>query len=213
MTHGRIVAFLAIVALAGCSDWTGSTKKVEPVPAATMPAHGTGSATYMTKSSVKPDAEGASENAVDTALQWAQKYSEAADKLVKLQQENRDLADKQQKLADQNTRMQADLASAQAQLKEANSMMMDMRTELEKWKSSVLGFRQEMRDAQQAQLVALARIMKLLGGEPLTTMPASAAQAPAAVVTPVPPPVPAQAPANPPAAETAPMDKGAAHGE
>lgn len=201
--HGWCAAFLTAAVLVGCNEVTGESQKITAVPA-TMPAQPTGSAGYMTKSSVKPEAEAPSDNAVDTALQWAQKYSEAAEKLVKLQQENRELADKQQHLVEQNTKLQADISSAQAQLKEANSMLMDMRQELEKWKSSVLGFRQEMRDAQQAELVALTRIMKLLGGEPVTTtMPASAApvRAPAATVPPI----------NPPAVESVSAGKGAVH--
>ncbi len=40
-----------------------------------------------------------------------------------------------------------------------------MQVELVKWKSDVLGFRDEMRKAQSVQLQALTRIMKILGAE------------------------------------------------
>ena len=37
--------------------------------------------------------------------------------------------------------------------------------ELTNWKTNVLGFREEIRSAEQAQLDALHRVLKLLGGE------------------------------------------------
>ncbi len=39
---------------------------------------------------------------------------------------------------------------------------------LNNWKNDVLGFREEMRSAQTAQLQALMKILKALGGEPMT---------------------------------------------
>lgn len=181
-THGWIAAVVAAMTALGCNEFGGG-QAIAPVPAAaappaTMPAAG-GNAAYLTRSSVKPEGDAPADNAVDTALQWAQRYADVAEKTAKLQQENRDFQDRQQKLQDANSKLQADLTSAQLQLKEANAMLMDMKQELEKWKASVLGFRQEMREAQQAQLVALTRIMKLLGGEPVpaagaaTTQPAA----------------------------------------
>lgn len=49
-----------------------------------------------------------------------------------------------------------------------------MQKELTNWKSDVLGFRDEMRKAQKAQIDALTHIVTLLGGE---TAPPSAADA------------------------------------
>jgi hypothetical protein len=40
-----------------------------------------------------------------------------------------------------------------------------MRIELNNWKTNILGFRDEMRDADKTQLQALLRILKALGGE------------------------------------------------
>ena len=44
-------------------------------------------------------------------------------------------------------------------------MLIEMKGELVSWKANVLGFRQEMQQAQAAQLLALGRVLKLLGGE------------------------------------------------
>jgi len=43
--------------------------------------------------------------------------------------------------------------------------MIEMRIELNNWKTNILGFREEMRDADTAQLQALLRILNILGGE------------------------------------------------
>jgi hypothetical protein len=40
-----------------------------------------------------------------------------------------------------------------------------MRIELNNWKTSILGFRDEMRQADIAQLETLLKILKILGGE------------------------------------------------
>ena len=168
-----VLAGWAVMVLAGC-DQFNSVSPTQPPPAAVQAtATPNGNAAYLAKSggqdTREPDA------AVDTALQWAQKYSEASERLAKIQQENRDLLEAQQKLREQISRLQTEGVQSAAQLKDANAMLMEMRGELEKWKTSVLGFRQEMREAQQAQLTGLARVLKLLGAE----TPAVAAPAPA----------------------------------
>ncbi len=43
--------------------------------------------------------------------------------------------------------------------------MIEMRIELNNWRTDILGFRDEMRDADTTQLQALLRILKILGGE------------------------------------------------
>ena len=40
-----------------------------------------------------------------------------------------------------------------------------MRIELNNWKSNILGFRDEMRNADNAQLDALVKILEVLGGQ------------------------------------------------
>jgi hypothetical protein len=61
--------------------------------------------------------------------------------------------------------LQKQLQQTQKELNEANEIMISMRAELNKWKQDVLGFRDEMRSAEKAQLEALLKIMKVLGGD------------------------------------------------
>jgi hypothetical protein len=53
-------------------------------------------------------------------------------------------------------------------LSEANGLLIEMRVELNNWKSDILGFRDEMRNAETAQLETLLRILKVLGGQVTT---------------------------------------------
>jgi septal ring factor EnvC (AmiA/AmiB activator) len=117
---------------------------------------------------------------------WAQRAAQASEQVVKLQQEKGELVQKNQALQDQLNKVKQDVDQLSHELADANAMLVDVRKELEKWRVSVLGFRQEMREAQQTQLEATAKIMKMLGGE--MTLPAQAASqgapAPAAEVEP-----------------------------
>jgi hypothetical protein len=60
------------------------------------------------------------------------------------------------------------LQQAHKELAEANSLLIDMRVELNNWKADILGFRNEMRNAETAQLETLLRILKVLGGQVTT---------------------------------------------
>lgn len=147
--------------LAGCMNMA----RTQPAAAAnTDPATGQ-RADYLNAASVKSVDEGDSSTAVQSALVWSEKYSKAIEKLVKLQQENRDLDAKIRHQSETNIKLQQDLTQCQKELADANSMLIDMQADLDQWKKNVLGFRQEMRDAQQAQIIALRRVLKLLGGE------------------------------------------------
>ena len=75
-------------------------------------------------------------------------------------------------MAQKNTQLEVRLAKAEAdmeqmrkELADANEVLIQFRGELEQWKHSVLGFREEIRDAQAAELEALRRVLKLLGGQ------------------------------------------------
>jgi septal ring factor EnvC (AmiA/AmiB activator) len=131
---------------------------------------------YLARTAVKPEPVLESPTAVDSALAWSERYSQAIEKLARLQQENADLQEKNRSIASQAVKHQAELAQAQKELNDANAMLVDIRGELEKWKASVLGFRQEMRSAQQAQLEALTKVLRVLGAEVQpTTRPAEKA--------------------------------------
>ena len=122
-----------------------------------------------------------SESAVETALAWAQKHMEVSAKLTASEKENRALAEKNQALQQQLDSSKGLLTAAQRELNEANTMLKDLETRLAKWQENVLGYRQEMRDAQKAQMEGLARVIKLLGGEAPATAGTGALTQPAAV--------------------------------
>lgn len=118
-----------------------------------------------------------SDTAVETALAWAQKHMEVSTKLAASEKENRTLTEKNQALAQQLEANKGQLAAAQKELNEANAMLKDLEGRLTKWQENVLGYRQEMRDAQKAQMESLARVIKLLGGEvPASTGAGASAQ-------------------------------------
>jgi chromosome segregation ATPase len=103
--------------------------------------------------------------AVKSAVELSGKYAA-------LTQEAAALANTKVKLTEENTRLrgkiaalQLELEQTQKELTEANNLLREMLAELNNWKSNVLGFQQEMREADKTQLEALLKILKLLGGE------------------------------------------------
>ena len=108
---------------------------------------------------------GSSLTSVESSLLLSEKYAALAVESEKIRQENKRLSELNIELATQNAKLQAELEQTSKELKEANAMLIDMRVEINNWKNSVLGFRDEMRAAQKAQLEAMVRIMQLLGGE------------------------------------------------
>lgn len=152
-----VLAMVLAASLSGCFE--GAQQLRPQAPAAPQ----NGDAAYLRSTAVKN--EGGEGSEVERALAWSEKYSQAVEKTARLQQDNRDLELRNQKLQEQSARQQAELAQAQKELVEANTLLLEMRGDLEKWKGNVLGFREEIRRAQQAQLEAMGRVLKLLGGE------------------------------------------------
>ncbi len=146
----------AAAMLAGCNP---------PAPAAGAEKSPTsGEASYLGKSGVKTD-DGASGSAVESALAWSEKHAKVTEELLKLQQQRQELEETNKKLSVQVTKLQGDADNTQKELAEANQMLVEMRRELDSWKQNVLGFREEMRDAQKAQMEAMRRLMIFLGAE------------------------------------------------
>lgn len=125
-------------------------------------------------------ADGTTDGATDSALAWSQKYEESL-------KQHQKLADKTQTLIAENSdlkqtidRLQGELAKTKKELDEANSFLQEMHRELTQWKADVLGYREEMRQAQAAQMEALIRILKVLGAE-TTNLPKTQAENPAGI--------------------------------
>jgi chromosome segregation ATPase len=103
--------------------------------------------------------------AVESAIGLSEKYAKLSEEASVLRRENQDFTTKNQQLKEQVTNLEAQLQQTQKELGEANDLLIKMRIELNNWKIDVLGFRDEMRDAEKAQLEALLKILKVLGGE------------------------------------------------
>ena len=103
--------------------------------------------------------------AVESAIELSEKYAQLSDQTATLREENQRLAAENENLQQQVTSLEARLKQTQKELGEANDLLIKMLGELNNWKSNILGFRSEMRNAATAQLEALLKILEILGGE------------------------------------------------
>ena len=108
---------------------------------------------------------------VESAIELSKKYAALSDELAKLKVEKKKLEDEKNRLAQRTGSLEQELAQAKKELSEANDLLVEMRIELNNWKSDILGFRDEMRQADKAQIEALVKILKVLGGEVEDTVP------------------------------------------
>ncbi len=102
---------------------------------------------------------------VASAMELSKKHVILSEQADVLRQQNRELIVQKQQLKDQVVALEAQLRQAQKELNEANDLLITMRIELNNWKVDILGFRNEIRNAETAQLEALLKILKVLGGE------------------------------------------------
>ncbi|MDD5459981.1 MAG: hypothetical protein PHF37_11385, partial [Phycisphaerae bacterium] len=105
------------------------------------------------------------QTAVDAAIKLAQEYAALSDKTNQLQKNNQELAVENARLKDRIAALEPELQQTKKELDEANNLLIQMRIELNNWKSDILGFRDEIRQADKAQLQTLLKILEVLGGE------------------------------------------------
>ena len=110
---------------------------------------------------------------VASAMKLSSDYSRLNQEASLLRQQNEDLIAKNRQLNEKVASLDGQLQQTQKELAEANGLLIEMRIELNNWKADILGFREEMRNAETAQLETLLRILKVLGGQ-VTTEPARA---------------------------------------
>jgi DNA repair exonuclease SbcCD ATPase subunit len=103
--------------------------------------------------------------AVESAIELSEKYAKLSKDAAVLWQKNQELVTKNHQLQNRVNTLEARLQQTQKELTEANDLLIEMRIELNNWKTDILGYRDEMRDAEKAQLEALLKILKILGGE------------------------------------------------
>jgi chromosome segregation ATPase len=101
----------------------------------------------------------------ESAVKLSSEYSRLNQEAALLRQQNMDLITKNRQLNEQVASLDGRLQQTQKELTEANRLLIDMRVELNNWKADILGFREEMRTAESAQLETLLRILKVLGGQ------------------------------------------------
>lgn len=102
---------------------------------------------------------------VASAMELSKEHAKLSEEAAVLRQENKDLNARNQQLKGQVVTLEAQLMQTQRELSEASDLLITMRIELNNWKTDILGFRDEIRDAETAQLEALLKILKVLGGE------------------------------------------------
>lgn len=104
-------------------------------------------------------------DAIEKALEMSEKCEKLTAEAADLQKQNEKLHKEKQQLSSKLQRTQDELGRTKKELSQANDLIMETRVELNDWKSDVLGFREEMRQAEIAQLQTLKKIVELLGGE------------------------------------------------
>jgi len=111
----------------------------------------------------EPDPKGLT--VVESAMKLSGEYTRLTQEAAVLRRQNEDFIAQNRQLNEQVVSVDAQLKQAQKELAEANSLLIEMRIELNNWKVDILGFRNEMRNAETAQLETLLRILKVLGGQ------------------------------------------------
>jgi len=168
MKTGKIIfivnSTILILSLSGCvspQDYT-ETALMSEFPERPNPASNEAVATRFQES------EPQSPTAVESAIELSEKYAKLSEEAVELRQNNQNLLNENKQIREQLTNYNAKLDQTQKELSEANKLLIDMRIELNNWKTDILGFREEMRQADTEQLRALINILGILGGESKT---------------------------------------------
>lgn len=103
--------------------------------------------------------------AIESAMELSERYARLSEEAAVLRQQNQELVINNQQLKDQMVDLEPRLQQTQKELSEANDLLIEMRVELNNWKTDILGFREEIREAETVQLEALLKILRVLGGE------------------------------------------------
>ncbi|MHC4293470.1 MAG: hypothetical protein ACYSTX_04175 [Planctomycetota bacterium] len=150
---------LIVISLSGCITLHEAIpNKTTAMPAITSEQDNAAANRFQ-----EPSPEGTTP--VETAIQISEKYAKLSEEAARLREENKQLNVQNTELNTQLDFANNELFLAERELKEANDMLIDMRIELNNWKMDVLSFRDEMRNADKAELQALLKILKTLGGD------------------------------------------------
>jgi chromosome segregation ATPase len=147
-----------IFLLFGCQIPKGPVKVIFPPEPATAPPSGSAARRFQESA---PKAQ----TAVESAVELSEKYARLSEQAAAIQQRNEELIAENDRIKELLDSSQEQLRQTQKELAEANDLLIEMRIELNNWKTNVLGFRDEMRDAEKAQLEALFKVLNVLGAK------------------------------------------------
>lgn len=171
----KIGVCILLPMLAGCY-WTG--EKIipfTPAPTVTEPA---GTVRQDQASLEQRFSDSEKIEASQLATLWSQRYEELSKQCEQVRKDYAALTEQHNLLQQDAAKTKMELEQTRKDLERSNALLQEAHVELSKWKSDVLGFREEIRQAQTAQLLALSKILRILGAEPI--VPPTEAQQPAA---------------------------------
>ncbi len=160
-TNKKILSFLILSALIFL--FTGCYALQEPVAVVLNPDSARHDSPNMSKRFQDTAPEG--QTVVDSAIELSHKYAEISEEITELRRKNQDLITRNRQLKDRLSVLEPELKQTRKELKEANDFLIDMTIELNNWKTDVLGNREEIRQANIAQMEILLKIAEAMGAE------------------------------------------------
>jgi cell division protein FtsB len=165
MCNYRWVLVLTVVAIAGCQSLNekvippsdGEPVKSEPVMTVQQSADSM-ERRFSDTAETKMDA-------VQVITTWSQRYDELSRQTEQLRESNTKMTLENAHLAQEIEKLKTELQQCRRDMEQSNAVLEQAHVELSKWKADVLGFRDEIRQAQSAQLSALTKILRVLGAE------------------------------------------------
>jgi regulator of replication initiation timing len=151
----KISLCLLLVVLAGCQD------QIIPISGESAPM----TVRQDSNSMEQRFTDSQKIDPVTTITMWAQRYDELLKQSEQMRKENAKVLEENNRLQQEMGKMKLDLEQTRRDVEQSNTLLQQAHVELSKWKADVLGFRDEMRQSQTAQMTALSRILRILGAE------------------------------------------------
>lgn len=158
----KISLCILLPALAGCY-WTG--EKIIPLSGEPQPVAATMTVRQDDASLEQRFSDSERTDSSKIVAIWSQRYEELSKQYEDLKKEHVAMVEQNNRMQKDTTVMKMELEQTRKELQQCNALLQDAHVELSKWKADVLGFREEMRQAQTAQLLALSKILRILGAE------------------------------------------------
>ena len=157
-TLSLLIILTPIVLLSGCSSEQTSVQTTAGSDPLEIPQNDSVARRFQESAPQSP-------TAVESAIELSEKYATLSEEAAKLRQANEGVVVRNKQLEVKAMALESQLRQTRKELAEANDLLIEMRIELNNWKTDILGFRDEIRAAETAQLETLFRILKVLGGQ------------------------------------------------